>query len=54
MIMEIINSLQANMDVVMITALAVIAGADKLFLIMIATIGNIRDAWRKTFPNNAE
>jgi hypothetical protein len=39
-----------NWGVISATAMAVIVGADKIFLVLITTLGNIRDAWMATFP----
>jgi hypothetical protein len=47
---QILVTLTENLPMISATCLAVIAGADKIFLILIATMGNIRDAWRNTFP----
>jgi len=49
---EILETLMANWDVVLASALAVTAGADKIFLVLITTMGNIRDAWNRTFPKD--
>jgi hypothetical protein len=51
---QILATLMENLPVISASCLAVIAGADKIFLILIATIGNIRDAWRQTFPKNED
>jgi hypothetical protein len=46
----ILTTLMDNWGMISAGCLAVIAGADKIFLILIATMGNIRNAWRSTFP----
>jgi hypothetical protein len=46
----VLQAIEDNLGVVSATALAIIAGFDKLALVVIKTLGNIRDAWRETFP----
>jgi len=52
--MEILTTLIDNWEMVLASAGAAIAGADKVFLVLITTLGNIRDAWRRTFPKNED
>jgi len=47
--MDLINWIELNGDVITVTFLAVLAGADKLALVFLKTISNIRDAWRDYF-----
>jgi hypothetical protein len=44
-----IEDVASNWDAWMGYALAAIAGIDKLFLIVIKTMSNIRDAWHENF-----
>ena len=39
-----------NWGVIVASLGAVVASADKFALVVIKTLGNIRDAWRETFP----
>jgi hypothetical protein len=48
--MEIIQSLIDNWDVVLASCTAVVVGADKFMLVLVTTLGNIRDTWFQTFP----
>ena len=50
--MEFLQMAQENWEVILGSAVAAVVGADKFFLVLITTLGNIRDAWRKTFPKN--
>ena len=47
---SLINEIGANIGVISAVALAAVAGGDKIALIIIKTLGNIRDAWWETFP----
>ena len=48
--MEILTAIQENWDVILASLTAAVIGADKVMLIVITTMGNIRDTWQKTFP----
>ena len=48
--MEILTVLEQNWEVVLASLTAAVIGADKVLLIVITTLGNIRDTWLKTFP----
>jgi hypothetical protein len=51
---ELLTTLMDNLGLISASCLAVIAGADKVFLILIATMGNIRNAWKSTFPKKKD
>lgn len=44
-----VDHMVTNWDMWMAWSLAAIASMDKLFLIVIKTMANIRDAWRDSF-----
>ena len=50
-IMTFIDWINTNGDTIMITLVALIAGADKIALVFLKTLGNIRDAWEEEFPS---
>ena len=47
--MELVAWIELNGDVITVTFLAVLAGADKIALVFLKTLSNIRDAWRDYF-----
>jgi len=48
-ILDLIDWIKINGDLIMVTILAIVAGADKVALITLKTMANIRDAWRDYF-----
>jgi hypothetical protein len=49
-IMDITN----NWEVISVSILAIVAGFDKVALIVIRTLGNIRDEWYAVFPGSTK
>jgi hypothetical protein len=48
--MESLQFLMDNLSIIGASILAFIAGFDKIALVGIKTLANIRDAWRASFP----
>jgi hypothetical protein len=53
-LMELVSWTQANGEMISVTLLAVIAGADKVALVLLKTLSNIRDAYRDYFGPKAD
>ena len=52
--MEILGPLADNWEMITAGAVAMVAGADQLFIILIATLKNISDAWYAAFPKKED
>jgi hypothetical protein len=50
--MEYLQLIAENWGTVLGYVLAAMAGFDKVALVFIKTVANIRDAWRDSFPGN--
>ena len=47
---DMLNTLNANWELIMASMVALLAAADKILMVIITSLGNIRDTWRRTFP----
>ena len=48
--MEILNKVMENWETITASSLIILASLDKVLLIAIKGIGNVRDAWKESFP----
>ena len=48
--LEFLEALSNNWEIITAAMFGIMAGADKVVLVLIKTMANIRDAWRDSFP----
>jgi hypothetical protein len=48
--MEFLSALSSNLEAIAAGAVIILIGADKLAIIFISTLKNVRDAWYSAFP----
>lgn len=52
--MDWLKAITENLDIVVASIVIFLASADKIAMVAIKSLGNIKDTWRDTFPKKNE